>query len=159
MNEAAPQEFQEWSVDQWFNHEGQLRLADLRGRVVALEAFQMLCPGCVTHGLPQAQRILETFSKDEVAVVGLHTVFEHHDAMQPHSLKAFLYEYRIRFPVGVDRPSEKGIPETMERFKLRGTPSLLLFDRQGILKAHHFGAVSDMQIGAEISKLLSEEND
>ena len=145
---------QEWSIDIWFNYDGDLSLADLRGRVVALEAFQMLCPGCVTHGLPQAQRIRDSFSENDVTVIVLHTVFEHHDAMQPHALKAFLHEYRIRFPVGVDKPTEKGLPETMAKFKLQGTPSLLLFDREGFLKSHYFGSVSDMKVGADISKLL-----
>ena len=36
-----------------------------------IEAFQMLCPGCVSHGLPQAQRIQHAFG-DAVAVLGLH---------------------------------------------------------------------------------------
>lgn len=40
----------EWDAVGWFNS-GPLTLADLRGRVVVLEAFQMLCPGCVAHGL------------------------------------------------------------------------------------------------------------
>lgn len=156
MANNASHSAREWSVQTWLNHEGELRLADLRGRVVALEAFQMLCPGCVSHGLPQAQRIRETFAESDVAVIGLHTVFEHHDAMQPHALKAFLHEYRIRFPVGVDRPTGDRLPETMALYELRGTPSLLLFDRNGHLRAHHFGSVSDMEVGAEISALLAE---
>lgn len=146
-----------WSVDTWFNHDGDLQLADLCGRVVALEAFQMLCPGCVSHGIPQAQRIRQEFPESSVAVVGLHTVFEHHEAMKPLALEAFLHEYRIRFPVGVDRPTADRLPETMSRFKLRGTPSLLLFDRSGALRALHFGATSDMKVGAEISALLAED--
>ena len=145
----------DWSVERWFGHAG-LRLADLRGRVVAIEAFQMLCPGCVSHGLPQAQRIRDTFAADDVVVLGLHTVFEHHAAMQPHALEAFLHEYRIRFPVGVDRPSADGTPETMRRYGLRGTPSLLLVDRAGRLRAHHFGAVPDLRVGAEIAALVGE---
>ena len=40
----------------------------------------MLCPGCVSHGIPQAKRIAETSSKDDVAVIGVQTVFEHHEA-------------------------------------------------------------------------------
>ncbi len=155
MSQNTEHELLEWSVDSWFNHDGDLALADLRGRVVALEAFQMLCPGCVSHGIPQAQRIRESFS-DEVAVVGIHTVFEHHKAMEPHALEAFIHEYRLRFPIGVDRPGTAHLPETMERFKLRGTPSLLLFDRNGRLRAHHFGSVTDMQVGAEIGTLLAE---
>jgi len=145
----------DWSVETWFNHEGDLHLADLHGRVVVLEAFQMLCPGCVSHGLPQAKRVREAFAAADVAVVGLHSVFEHHDAMQPHALEAFLHEYGIRFPVAVDRPTSGGIPETMAMYGLRGTPSLLLFDRDGHLRAHHFGVVGDLELGAEIGSLLA----
>ena len=44
-------------VSQWFNAPRPLTLDSLRGRAVALHAFQMLCPGCVSHGLPQAGRL------------------------------------------------------------------------------------------------------
>ena len=36
----------------------------------------MLCPACVSHGLPQAARLRETFAPEDLAVIGLHTVFE-----------------------------------------------------------------------------------
>jgi hypothetical protein len=134
-----------------------LSLAALRGRVVALHAFQMLCPGCVQHGLPQAQRIHAMFEPDGVAVVGLHTVFEHHEAMTPVSLRAFLHEYRIAFPVGVDAPgTEGGVPQTMQAYGLRGTPSLLLIDRAGRLRRHSFGVEEDMAVGAAIAMLVAE---
>ena len=48
---------------QWFNVEVPPTLAGLRGRVVVLHAFQMLCPGCVQTGLPQAQRIAGSFGR------------------------------------------------------------------------------------------------
>ncbi len=35
-------------VEKWFNTDCDINLADLRGKVVVIEAFQMLCPGCVT---------------------------------------------------------------------------------------------------------------
>ncbi len=44
-------------VSQWFNTPKPISLTDHIGKVVSLEAFQMLCPGCVSHGLPQAQQI------------------------------------------------------------------------------------------------------
>jgi len=143
-------------VSRWFNADGPVLLENLRGRVVVIEAFQMLCPGCVAHGLPQAQRIQAHFPAMSVQVLGLHTVFEHHAAMLPVSLEAFLHEYRITFPVGVDTAGTGDLPKTMETYGLRGTPSLLLIDRNGHLRAAHFGQVSDLQIGAEIAMLLSE---
>lgn len=143
------------AVSEWFNTDAQISLEDLRGQVVAIEAFQMLCPGCVSHGLPLAQRIAATFG--EVAVLGLHTVFEHHEAMQPVSLKAFLHEYRIGFPVGVDAHDQPGgMPLTMARYQLRGTPSLVLIDRAGRIRLNAFGHVDDLAVGAILARLIDE---
>lgn len=142
---------------EWLNAPTPLSLAALRGRVVVIEAFQMLCPGCVSHGLPQAKAIYQIFPAGDVAVIGLHSVFEHHNAMTPTALRAFLHEYRIPFPVAIDAPGDPGpLPRTMEAFGMQGTPTLLIFDRQGTLRAHHFGQVHDMIIGAEIATLLAE---
>ncbi len=117
----------------------------------------MLCPGCVSHGLPQATRIHETFSRDDVIVLGMHSVFEHHEAQSPTSLEAFLHEYRIAFPVGVDAPGEAGgLPVTMARYGMQGTPTLVLIDRKGHRRAQHFGHVPDLRLGAEIMALIAE---
>lgn len=146
----------ELHVSQWFNTDKDLKLSDFKGKVVVLEAFQMLCPGCVSHGIPLAQSVQRAFPEDKVAVIGLHTVFEHHEAMTPVSLAAFLHEYRITFPVAVDAASDSDMPLTMQAFQMRGTPSLLIFDKAGALRAHHLGDVSELRIGAEIATLLGE---
>lgn len=149
----------ELNVSQWFNTDADITLASLRGKVVIIEAFQMLCPGCVTHGLPLAQKVQRAFPKEKVAVLGLHTVFEHHEAMKPVSLEAFLHEYRITFPVGVDAKGTGTMPKTMESYQMRGTPSMLLIDKKGMLCANHFGEVSELLLGAEIATLLGEVTD
>ena len=148
-----------WQTSQWFNTAAALQLQDLRGRVVVLHAFQMLCPGCVQQGLPQAQRIQAAFDERDVAVVGLHAVFEHHAAMTAVSLRAFLHEYRVDFPVGVDAHAADArdpIPLTMRAYGLQGTPSLLLIDRRGDLRLHAFGAAEDLAVGAAIAALVGE---
>jgi len=153
VNQPAP----ELQVSAWLNTAQPLSLAALRGKVVALYAFQMLCPGCVSHGIPQAQLIRDTFDAEDVAVIGLHSVFEHHDVMTRRALEVFIHEYRIQFPVALDMPSSNGpVPLTMEQYQLRGTPSLLLIDRQGKLRYSHFGRAGDMQVGALIGQLLAE---
>ena len=80
--EPAP----ELEVSEWINAPGPISLAALRGRVVVVHAFQMLCPGCVTHGTPQAVKIHQAFDREDVVVLGLHTVFEHHSVMGPEAL-------------------------------------------------------------------------
>lgn len=147
----------ELDVAQWFNTAEPPTLAGLRGKVVVLHAFQMLCPGCVQTGLPQAKRIAAIFPASEVAVIGIHTVFEHHEAMTPVSLAAFIHEYRLGFPIAVDRPAESGpIPRTMRAYGMGGTPSLVLVDRAGNIRHHGFGAEDDLKVGAEIALLMAE---
>ena len=151
---AAP----EWITSQWLNCDGPLTLASLRGQVVLAGAFQMLCPGCVSDLIPQLKKAHALFGKAPVQVIGLHTVFEHHEAMTPVSLKAFVHENRITFPVAVDRPRHPGdrIPETMALYGMQGTPTMMLIDRAGNLRRMYFGHVDDLQLGAEIAALFSE---
>ena len=151
--EPAP----ELEVSEWINAPQTPSLAALRGRVVVVHAFQMLCPGCVTHGTPQAVKIHQAFDRDDVVVLGLHTVFEHHSVMGPEALKVFMHEYRIPFPVAVDRAvAGSPIPLTMQRYGLRGTPSLLVIGRNGTLRLNHFGSLDDMPLGALLGQLASE---
>ncbi|GAA3755341.1 redoxin domain-containing protein [Microbacterium kribbense] len=139
-------------VTQWFGSE--TSLAQLRGQVVMIEAFQMLCPGCISYGLPQAQRVHKLFP--DVAVLGLHTVFEHHEVTGPAALKVFLDEFGIFFPVGVDRHDGQRMPVTMRAYELQGTPSTLLVDRAGNLRFTHLGAVPELELGAMLGELRAE---
>src|SRR3546814_6160682 len=75
---------------QWFNTDTPPSLDALRGRVVVIETFQMLCPGSVSHGLPQASRIHETFSRDDVVVLGLHSVFAHRSEENTSELRSLM---------------------------------------------------------------------
>lgn len=141
----------------WLNTEHPLSPEDFRGRVLAVEVFQMLCPGCVLNGLPQAQRLAQSFEGKDLVVIGLHSVFEHHAANSRESLSAFLHEWRIRFPVAIDARGDGPMPRTMQAWRLQGTPSLVLFDRIGEMRMCHFGHVSDLELGAQVMKLVGEE--
>jgi hypothetical protein len=147
----------ELQVTEWLNTTEPPSLAGLRGQVVVVHAFQMLCPACVAHGLPQAKRLTQVFSGRDLTVLGLHTVFEHHAVMTPAALRVFLHEYRIGFPVGIDRPGDPGpLPRTMQAYRMEGTPTLLVFDRQGKLQLNQLGQVDDMALGALIGELLAQ---
>ena len=41
---------------------------------------------------------------------------------------------------------------------MRGTPSIVLIDRHGLVRKHAFGAVDDLRIGAEIGALTQESS-
>lgn len=154
---ATALEAPELAVHCWFNTDRPIDLAGLRGRVVALVAFQALCPQSVAVAIPQAKRIHETFAPSDVSVIGLHATFEHHEAYSQATVKAFIQEYRLKFPIALDSAGTTGpIPQTMDRYQMRGTPSLVLIDRQGMIRKHAFGAAEDLRIGAEIGALAAE---
>ncbi len=156
LNSTAP----ELRVSRWFNSEEPVTLAGLRGRVVLIHAFQMLCPACVMSAMPQAVRLWQHYRQssagERVVVLGLHTVFEHHRVMTPEALEVYLHEFRIPFPVGVDTPAENGpIPRTMQLYETQGTPTTLLIDGEGILRKHHFGVAMDEDLMREIDALTA----
>jgi hypothetical protein len=148
-----------WRISEWLNTSVAIDPEAQRGHIVVACAFQMLCPGCVTYAIPQMKAAHELFGPQGVVVVGLHTVFEHHEAMTVTSLRAFVHEYGIRFPVGVDMPADDGgtIPQTMAAYRMKGTPTLLLIDRAGQLRRQIFGHIPDLTLGAEIMRLVAEQ--
>ena len=143
-----------WTTTAWLNSDP-LKLEDMHDRVVVLEAFQMLCPGCVSAALPQAQKLTKVFG-EEIEVVGLHSVFEHHDAMTETALRAFVHEYKLTFPIGIDAHNAFNEPVTFVEYEMRGTPTTVLIDRAGRLRAHHLGAVDDMALARAITQLVME---
>ena len=57
----------------------------------------------------------------------------------------------------MDVADGKGVPKTMASYSMQGTPTLLVFDRQGRLRRHYFGQVEDMRLAAEIMGLAIDE--
>lgn len=145
-------------VDSWLQAPADFSLSGLQGSIVLVHTFQMLCPGCVLHAIPQVARLI-SLDIPELVIVGLHTVFEHHQVMTESALSVFLSEYRLNHQVGIDtRSPGDPIPQTMRRFALRGTPSILLFDRCGRLRGQHFGSIDDLSLGCHLGALLAEDH-
>ena len=114
------------------------------------------------HSMPQAIRLWQHYRAspmaNDVVILGLHSVFEHHAVMNPQALAVYLYEFKIPFAVGVDRPGQSSpLPVTMQAYGMRGTPTTLFIDRQGRLRAQHFGIEPDSDMVQRIDQLLGEE--
>lgn len=152
-----PENPPELSVAAWFNADPATTLNSLKGKVVVLAAFQQHCAGSLQHGVPQAARLAANFSDDEVVVIGLNTPFEKAETQDRAALEAFVEEHGLTFPVALDKAGgNDALPETMEAFEIQGTPTVLLFDRQGRLRRHYLGQVDDLRIGAEVMALTIE---
>ena len=74
------------------------------------------------------------------------------------ALTSFLYEYGVSMPVGVDVTALDGRTPTMtDAYGFAGTPSMVLIDREGLMRAHVLGRPSDLLVGAAIATLMAEE--
>jgi peroxiredoxin len=152
-----PENPPEFEVAAWLNTDVPPTLKDLKGKVVMLAAFQQHCPGSIKHGLPQAVRLSKTFNDDEVVIIGLNTPFEQTETQTKAALDAFIAEHGLSFAVALDKAGDKGdLPKTMEAYEIQGTPTILIFDRQGRLRRHYLGQVDDLRIGAEVMALTIE---
>ena len=150
-----PQKAPKLQVSEWIGVDKPLSLDDFKGKVVLMEAFQMLCPSCGSHAMPQIMRARKMFRPEDLVIIGIHTVFEHHKEQERAQLEAFLKEKNIDIPIGIDAfGDDKRLPLTMQSYGLRGTPSQIMIDRDGIIRKKHFGVVDDMQLGAELVTLF-----
>ena len=65
-------------VQHWVQGDA-VNFSSLGGHVVLVEVFQVNCPGCFIHALPEVIRLHETYQADGLVVIGLATAFEDFD--------------------------------------------------------------------------------
>jgi len=109
-----------------------------KDHVVLVEVFQVNCPGCFLHGMPEAINIYNKFKDDGVRVLGVATAFEDFDKNTLNNLKLLLQtgevigdtkqaliqygklddsklQYKIPFPVGMDSLKKTAEDTSQER--------------------------------------------
>ena len=150
----------EWIISEWLNGPG-VTLSDLKGQVVIVEFFQLWWPGCNQFSIPLVQRWTTTFEKElknkSLFILSIHTVFEGHSYQNPNRLKSFVKEKGLHHLVGIDK-HKKGerTPETMKRYRTRGTPEIAILDKNGHIRFQKFGSFDPGPVEHFIRQLLKE---
>lgn len=110
-----------------------------KDNVVLVEVFQVNCPGCFLHAIPQVIDIYNKYRKDGVTVLGISTAFEDFDKNTIDNLELLLTKgetigetlralgqygqlvdgkklpYKIPFPVGMDLLKKDEVPISQEK--------------------------------------------
>jgi len=150
-----------WDISEWLNANPG-NIAANRKKVIVIDFFQLWCPGCNTFSGPLMQKWQERFS-DEIAsedllLIKVHTVFEGHNYQTVRRLKKYLDEKGITMPVGVDRHlGNDYLPETKKRYRTRGTPEIVMIDREGMIRFKQFGWFDPAKAEAYLEYLLGGE--
>ena len=63
------------NVDVWLGGPS-TNISNELGRPILIKVFQVNCPGCFTHGIPEVLEVRETFKNTPLLIWGLATAFE-----------------------------------------------------------------------------------
>lgn len=149
-----------WDILEWINGDGG-NVDTLKGKVIIIDFFQLWCPGCNKFSGPLMTHWQEKFSNEmamgQLVLVKIHTVFEGHNYQTVNKLKTYVKDKGITIPVGVDRHiGERRIPETMRRYKTRGTPEMVIIDGNGIIRFQEFGGYEPTPVEAMIDEMINQ---
>jgi thiol-disulfide isomerase/thioredoxin len=145
-------------ISEWINSTG-LIFEDLQGKVIVIDFFQLWCPGCNKFSIPLMEKWKQKYiDRKDIQLIGIHTVFEGHSQQTPERLRQYVKEKNITYPIGIDEyVSSQRLPETMIRYRTRGTPEMAIIDKNGRIRFQHFGSFNPDVVEDLINILLNEE--
>ena len=144
----------EISIAKWINSEP-LSLAALRGRVVLLEFWATWCQPCAEM-IPTLKQLDDEYAARGLVIIPLTRYYlayqgtEEEKAKEVELIRNYVNGHEIKFPVGVAEDEH-----TQELYGANGLPSLVLIDRQGLVR-YSYGSGEDDQFKRLLDRCLSE---
>lgn len=122
----------------------EVRLADLRGKIVFLNLWATWCPPCRAE-MPSMEKLYQRLRGPDFAMLAVA------EDTNPADVKAFVAEVGVTFPVLLD--SDNRLPA---RYGVTGYPETFVIDRDGQVIKHVIGPEEwdDPQIVAYFEDLL-----
>jgi thiol-disulfide isomerase/thioredoxin len=135
----------------WLNTPGNqpLRLADLRGKVVALEFWTFGCINC-QHTMPSLKEWHDRYADQGLVIIGDHYPEFSFEA-DLGNLTDAVARYEILYAVAQDNDRR-----TWDAYDVHYWPTLMLIDKQGHIRYQHIGEGRYAETEAAIQTLLAE---
>ncbi|MEU3963417.1 TlpA disulfide reductase family protein [Streptomyces buecherae] len=127
-----------------------VRLADYRGKVVAINLWASWCPPCRAETPSLVKVAAET--KGDVAFIGLNS-----DHEKAQGLK-FEKELGVRYPSWHDPAGKLALHFPKGSFNPQGIPSTLFIDRDGKIAARALSPVGEDDLREALKPLLAEKS-
>jgi len=140
----------ELTNDVWINTDHPLRLADLRGKVVALEMWTFDCINC-QHVIPSLRDWNDKYAARGLVIIGNHFPEFGYEA-DLANLKDAVARLDIHYAVAQDNDGR-----TWDAYANNYWPALYLIDKQGRIRYIHVGEGAYKQTEAAIQTLLAED--
>jgi thiol-disulfide isomerase/thioredoxin len=114
----------DWAVTGWTDGK-QRKLIDYRGKVVVLDFWGTWCGPCC-HEIPLMNRLQAKFKNQGVLFFAIHSA-----GPDPTELKESVQRLKFDVVCGVDVGPYTELGESVDRFGVRGFPTVIVVDHQG----------------------------
>jgi peroxiredoxin len=119
-----------------------LRLSDYRGQPVVVNFWASWCAPCRAE-FPEFQQAAVD-NADTLVIIGVNNTVTD----QADKIPAFLEEFGITFPIGLDTTGQVG-----QTYRVLGLPTTVFIDRNGIVSEVFTGPLNKAYIESKISDL------
>ena len=124
---------------------GEIRLSDLRGRVVLVNFWASWCPPCRDEA-PDLQALHEVYGDEGLTVLGVNIL----ESSRQKALD-FIDDFALTYPNGED------IGQYIAKlYRVEGPPETFLIDEEGNISRFILGAVRFDDMSASIMELLAD---
>jgi cytochrome c biogenesis protein CcmG/thiol:disulfide interchange protein DsbE len=120
-----------------------IKLSDLRGHPVVINFWASWCPPC-RQELPALQSAYQRFRDQGVILLGVDV------RESAEAVKNFAPQFGLTFPLLLDQDGALS-----ERFQVRGIPTTVLLDAEGIVRARHVGPLTEDKFAEYVTPLLA----
>jgi thiol-disulfide isomerase/thioredoxin len=136
-------------VSDWIKG-GPTTLQKLKGKVVLLDFFQIICPGC-RRAHPHILEMQKKYGPQGLQVLGIAVAFEQQHVQTKRHIRDYVKETKFTFPVAID----KDFTATFSAYGARGTPYVAILDRRG--RVRHLGFYNPIEVERLLRAVLAEE--
>jgi peroxiredoxin len=145
-------------IQEWLQ-ENPVELKQLRGKVVMLEFFQIVCPPCEV-ARPEIESLQARFSSQGLQVLGIAVAFQDLENQTAEKIRAYMKKHPAPYPVGIDEALEAPdgeLPELRTSFDIYGadaSPYVVVIDRQGRIRGS--GVYETEEVESFLREVLAE---
>ncbi len=122
----------------------QIKLSDLRGKVVMINFWASWCGPC-RYEAPELQKTWEQYKDRGVVFLGIAYTDTERNA------KAFLKEFGITYTNGLDLGTR-----ISAKYRIQGVPETYFVGKDGQLYGNHIGPIDEPTLIAKIEELLKK---
>jgi thiol-disulfide isomerase/thioredoxin len=115
-------------------------LSEYFGKVIVLDLISTTCPACISE-MTHLRGISEKYSSDEVMIVTI-------DVQNSDDLAKFKSDHNANWTFAKDTD------DVANKYKVGYIPTLVIIDKDGIIRYYETGEQSEEKLSQEIDKLI-----